>query len=516
MRVAWLAGALVVLAALGGWWGSRRAPPAPVPGAGDPEKESLRREVADLKARLAVLQASPPDLSPGRPDAGAVVAPAEAPRVPAAELLARARAALQAKDAGAFVDAFDALLGSGEDAYPGIVEIVQTLGDGEVLFGTPQGREAVKRYLRSVSYHAPRLGGLMDLILARGGEPDKATLFALGLVRAGGACGLPKERQVEVMLDVLRHPFPSPISEEEVHFARLMAAKVLGNLKATETIPVLESLYREAPEKDREIFMDAFSNLGEAGGGTLQRLLERSKDRHERAELISALGDVGGRDGKGSPLLWEIASRKDNPTERAEALRLLASRPGNLDRILQEWEGPEFSPGERHTMLASFMNAAQVDPAVRSRLWEVYERDPTGREDLFKEFIQRDDPKAKQILTEALRTGRMSDAMAVHLERLDPATFRENAMALQVLAADRNHSIKARCGAAGALWGVDPRAATDALLGGFEGLREEDRLFLVREFGEDADEETRARLRGLAERDPSPKVQEAAKRLAKP
>jgi hypothetical protein len=63
---------------------------------------------------------------------------------------------------------------------------------------------------------------------------------------------------------------------------------------------------------------------------------------------------------------------------------------------------------------------------------------------------------------------------------------------------------------------VDPPAATDALLNGFAGLSEEDRVNVFRTAAYNADDATRQRIRQLAEGDPSPKVNEALKGFDNP
>ncbi len=512
----------IALAAAGGWYRARQsslAPAATGERAGDTaapsetlqeENARLRREVASLKAQI---HNPATRLSLGEAAPGTSAAFPEVAAMPVEDLLAKAQAALKAGDADAFVDAFDALMAAGEGAYPGLIALIQDIGEDWSIFRSAKGREAGQRFHRNLIIRAPRLGGLLDAILLRDGKRDQATQFALTLFQQGTPSGLPRERQIERLLALLSGPMDDA---GRGHQLRWMTANVLAaQLKAVEALPALEKLYLEAPEGERDILLRAWPASGPECTASLRRLLDRSLDSRDRSTMIRNLGRIEGVEA--NEILWTIAQRRDNASDREAALAALATRPENLDRIVQqEMKNPQTTSQQRERLLWSLMQSGQSDKAAKQRLWELYDNDPALRDDLLKGFLGYQDPRAKQMLGDALRSGRVSDTMARHLEMLDTALLRERASTLKAMASNPQASLEARVGSYDALARVDRPAATEALLNGFAGLPEVDRINVLLQVGSGADEATMARLRRLAESDPSPKVKEATKAFDNP
>lgn len=519
----------IALAAVGGWYHARQAsPPQTSPGgraegAGVPgeslqeENSRLRREVASLKTQLAGIRDQGKGPSTAGPGAGMAASLPEAPGIPAEELLAKAQAALKSGDANAFVDAFDALMAAGEGAYPGIIALVQEIEDWAIFFRfrNLEDLEVHQRYLRNILIRAPQLRGLLDAILLREGKPDRATQFAMALFVQGATSGLPRERQIAILLGLLASPEGDERPGRQIH---RRAAEILATcLKATEAIPELERLYLAASENERQDLLGAWPVSGPGCAASLKRLLDRSQDDLDRARLIQYLGRIEGAEA--NETLWSIA-QSGGAAEQASSLEALAARPENVDRIIQqELKNPQLPRRQRLRLLDGLMQSAQEDEAAKQRLWELYDNDPSFRDDLMSSFLPYEGSRARQILGDSLRAGQVSDAWAQHLSFLDAGLLREHAGTLKAMAANPQGTLQARMGAYRALYSVDRSAATDALLTGFAGLSEEDRIEVLMTAtynSADDDDAILQRLRQIAESDPSPKVKEAMKEFDNP
>ena len=512
---------LLVLALAGvfalGWWQSRspsegelpvQAVSSPSPGPGK-EVEALRRENAALRRQVSDLlrRASGGPLPSGASPAGPVPAAPSAPTVPPADLLARAKAAMESSDGDAFLDACLALLDAGEAGSPAMIELLKENGPWPAFLQLPLNREASKRWYREQILRAPMLGSLADAILSRPGPPDKATAFALDLLDNDAPSSLSRDRQVQLLMGIAKSPLEG--MEPEFQRMRQMAlGALLGKLKASEALPEVERMYSQASDQERWGLAYAIGNTP-GGVASLRRLLEGETDPDTRRQLLQALGRSPDREA--NDLLWEQA-----PASGPGAWYLLASRPENLQRILQQVRTPSVPPQDREAMLNALAAASQSSRETREALWGMYDGDPSLRDALLQRMLDCKDKRAAGILADRLRTGQVTEELSRSFWNLDARTVRENQDALRSLASSAP-SVQTRVNAYAALRKVDPQAALDACLSGFSRMGEPERVGLLQNLWGQAggDGKARAAIERAVEGDPSGQVRSLLEQMRK-
>jgi HEAT repeat protein len=514
-------GALLLAALAGGIWHQRSKAqpgienPSALSGSGThlAEIEALRKENAALKRQLeAALRASPAPstaaLEPVSPT-GAQVPPApDAPDVDA--LLTKAQVAFQAKDAQALGDALLALLDAGEAAYPALITLMKDLGNPNNMewLNNPENRKLIQKFYLGFMTRAPKLGGLVDAILSREGEADGATQFALGMMEMGAQSNLPKDRQAALLLGMLRKATAS--NDPEMQSMMWQAASALGSLKAKEALPELEKLVLESSDQNRWGLVNAIGGMGgPEAAASLRRILEKNEDDPSRMQLIGMMGPS--QDKEITAMLWELLEKEQGQGTRAQLLQALGSRPGSLDRITQQLKSPQLSDQDRQYLLSGLAAGATGSKEQKQAVWNLYESEPAIRDDLLQAMLSHRDPKATQILVDRLRTGQVTDKLAMGFSSLDTKTLKENADALRNLTGNMSTPLPVRTHAFQGLYKVDRPGALNAIMTGFPQLPETERAQVAQYIAYCGGQaEAKAVLAGIASSDPSEQVRQIA------
>ncbi len=505
----------LALAAAGGafWERSHQpegSPAAPVAAAveGKPEASSqtpsaeiqaLRQEIARLKAGQA-------------PSGGTAPVPATTAVKPqdVERLLAQARDGLKAKDFRAFSEPFLALLDAGEPAYAGLMALIPDLvsmQEDPAFMQDPANMEAVQEFYAAFLPRAPKLGGLMDALLSKPGEPDGATDFALQLWQMGAKSALPRETQVHTLLALLKKGEGAGDGRESMA-SYLAATLLLGKLKAAEVLPEVEKLALESGQRMAWAIPQALAQMGGPEAlASLKRILDKSQDEQARMMILSSLMQMK----DAGPLLWELAEKSEDPQERSMALQGLAAKPENLDRILAKLRESGLNEQDRQSILRGVVAASRQNPAAKEAVWRLYDADPALQPALLQQMAFQGDVRARGIISEQMRAGRLSEELSLSLGSLasmDHKWARENAESFRSLVAS-SPSQNIRATAFQALCQVDRPGAVQSLLQVFHRLPEEERMGTVAQLLQGG-REGREALQGIAAQDPSPTVRAAA------
>ena len=427
-------------------------------------------------------------------------------------LLAQARAALQAKDLKAFSDPFLALLDAGEPAYAGLAglfpELMKEMRSQEFM-QDPANMEAVQEFYTGFMTRAPKLGGLMDALLVRPGEPDQATGFALQLWQMGAKSTLPRERQVQILMAMLRKEPEAGEEDAGMGNSYMAAGILLGKLKASEALPEVEKLALEGSQQMAWAIPQAIAQMGGPEAlASLRRILDKAQDPQTRQMLLSSLAQMK----DANPLLWEMAEKSEDAQERAVAFRGLASRPENLERILATLQTPGLDEQDRMSLLQGVVSGSSRNPAAKEALWKLYESTPSLQNALFQQLAAQGDARAKGMVSEQMRAGTLSEETAGMLGMLaqqDRKWARENAETFRGLVSSAS-SARTRVGAFQALAVVDRPGAVQGLMAVFSRLSEEERMGMTRQLQYQGGKEGREALQRIAGQDTSERVRKMA------
>ncbi len=291
-------------------------------------------------------------------------------------------------------------------------------------------------------------------------------------------------------------------------FQDLLDAGEAGKLDAAELLPAAEGLFADGSDQERWNLVHAIAGMeGPQAGASLRRLFAQAEDPPTRAMVVAALAQ--GRSGEVDAVLWEWVDACSVPTARDEVWQALASRPGNADRILQRLKDPALPVSSRTAVLEGLVQGSEGE---RQSLWALYDADPSLKAGLLEPLLRYRDPRAVAIVMDQVKLGDLSEALAGELPHLDARTLRKNAQSLRAMAGGISASVRLRIPAFQALYRVEPRDALDAVLAGFPGLPEEDRLQVVRGIhaAGDGGREAQAALDLIAATDASPQVRSYA------
>ncbi len=526
---AYTAGALLLTALAGGVIHQRAKtgiPPqaghsdSPGTGARLVEFDALRKENAALERQVAALDQAPAGEDPRVP----------APEGPSVEtLVAQAQAALQARDIQAFSDAFLALLDAGDPAIPAVIELMQAMGDKDNQAWLNNERDhpnALRKFETAFMARAPKLGSLADAILAREGELDNATAYALDLIEMGARSRLPRERQAALLLAVLRKADASGFGGPEGpwEFKSQAARILLGNLKAREALPEIEQMVLDRPGGNNGALLMGIAELGgPEAAASLRRILEGNAEIPPW-HITNALEVCEGKEA--NDLLWEIAGKKTDKDSFLAAMNALSARDENLDRIVQVLRDLPIGGTDRSNLLMWLINRGK-SKAREQAIWNLYasEQEPARQEEMLQAMFVVDDhnsttpldPKLTEAMVRRLQSGQLGWRAAQYLEELDPKILREHAAVLRTLTADHAPGTYVRYYSFSGLFQVDRQGALDALMTGFSGLPDQDRISVIQSVGNKIcyGPEARAVLEGIAANDPSQKVRDAASQFLK-
>ena len=402
--------------------------------------------------------------------------------------------ALPAFLAAAEGDAFLALLDQGKTA-----EAVELLKDPKAC--------AALQVRKDLQARKKALGPLKDAVLLREGPPDSATRFVLGLYRLGLPGSIPREKEARLLLSWVRMK-PGPGDPTP-----FLALQALSTLRAPETLPDLEKLFLEGDSPVRWQLPDAVAGVGGPDSvASIGRMLEASSQPGDRDNLLESLAKFPSREA--DALLLELRSSLSDPRDHGQILRILASRPGRLAETSGLLGDPGLPPEDLRMLLTGLAKGAQEDPPMHAALWALYDKSPGLQGRILADGLGFQDPKAKEILLERLRSGSLTDGMTGYLGTLDAKALKENAGPLKKLASGAG-TPAARGMALQALSKADPKGAAEAFLEGFPGLGEDDRVAALAYLHWVGTPEAKEGLRKISTQDPSPKVKDAALKLLK-
>jgi len=462
---AYAGGALGVAFATGlFWWQSRAALSASPEAHGTAirRNESRLRKPDGASIRAPASPVAP--VSDVRPDAV---------RTPEA-LLAQTRAALEDEDLNRFSLGFFALLDAGEPAHDAILALIpEFMARKDALFGNPKNQTEHAAVCLGILSRTPALGGVLDAILGRDGEPDVATQLALNLYEGGAQSRLPRDRQVEVLLRLLRQGDSTDPADSIPQRAAII---LLSGLKAVEALPALERMVLDGKPGRQQALLDAAAALGGAeAAASFQRLLERAKDPDLRRALASSLGRMKGP--QASEMLWALEAGNDMKLRR-QVIGALASNPENLDRILERIRDPRTAATDRSLFLSGLLDTgdAAQKTQVQDALWGLYEADPSRQDALLQQLLAHRHPRAGDVLIRRLKAGQLDEPLLSCMGFLEPRLIGENGDMLCVLAANPSLSLSAKVHLCQALLHASPATACRAYFSGFHVLPENERL----------------------------------------
>ncbi len=508
------AGAVVTVAVVSGWIEFRQTRGTPVPAkAGEvltvrsgeaPAVAPLAEELEALRARNAALKRQVAALGKAAPEEATSAVP-KTPGPAMEALAAQARAALKARDVQAFSDAFLALLDAGEPAWPAVTGLIQEMyGSGENRAWLDNDSTAMRRFQVAFLSRAPKLGGLADAILAREGEPDETTNLAFYLFDMGARSPLPRDGRVALFLSLLRKANASGSKAEEV---MRRAAVLLGELKATEALPEIERMILDRPDAHHEALLEGIAKMdGPEALASARRMLARMGDasasQPNRQMLLRILAlCVPGREA--SDLLWDIVGKETDGDFRSQLLADMARRGEDVDRIVQEIRDPRLGEEDRQQILEGLAQTQQPQA-----LWTLYESEPALQDNLLQAMLEHGDPKATEILFQRLKSGQITEKLADGLKYVDAE---KNAESLRTLAANAAMPVSVRIKSSNHLLMSGDREILGALMTGFPGLPDQDRLQVIQCVGVWArGTEAKAVLERIAASDPSQAVRDAA------
>jgi len=427
------------------------------------------------------------------------------------------RDALAREDRRGFVEAFLALLATGESAYPDLIaffdemelheldriarEVLAPGGSDPGLLGI--GEDGVER-----------VSAFLDAILRRGAVIDKATIVALRMMDEFPLqSSIPPEVRAQWLLDLVTRAAGSDDAELADGILSF-AAEELARLEATEALPALEAIVTEEGGSFRSLsILNAIASMDSPEAmASLERVLAESEDGRLPAWIVASLGNETGSDS--NRLLWAMFEQPGGRIDRAQISQALALRSENWESLIELIERGPISGAERQ-MIAMTMAESGSEQASAS-LWKAYSRlrDEGARGDVLVGLAVSGDEAALGIATQALLDGEAPDRFSLIFESLDAKRARSIQVELARAAADASNSSLLRFGAASALATVDRVGAVDALMNGFERRDATEREKVARALGgvRLGGASARTALERIAVSDPSPTVRETAAR----
>ena len=193
-------------------------------------------------------------------------------------------------------------------------------------------------------------------------------------------------------------------------------------------------------------------------------------------------------------------------------LQGLAAKPENLDRILSKLKESGIDEGEKQSLLQGIVAASHRNADAKEAVWKLYDAEPSLQKTLLQQMAFQGDARAKGIVTDQLRSGRLSDELVMSLGNLasmDRKWGRENADAFRGLLSSAA-TPTVRSGAFQALAQVDRPGAVQGLMAVFNRLSETERIASAQQLQYGGGKEGREALQGIAVRDPSEQVRKAA------
>jgi hypothetical protein len=498
------------------------------PGAAErSERARLRQRVAALEAENALLRESAlacRDDTGGSPDplpTGNTRA-AERPgfraggAVPGDAFLTL-RDALAREDRRGFVEAFLALLATGESAYPDLMAFFEEMElyeldriAREIL--APDGSDP--SWLGSVEGGSAQVSAFLDAILRRGAVIDKATIVALRMMNEFPLqSSIPVEERTQLLLDLATGAAGSGDAELADGILSF-AADELARLEATEALPALEGIVADEGGSFRSLsILRAIASMDSPEAmASLERVLAEAEDGRLEALIVASLETETGSDS--NRLLWAMFEQPKGRIDRTQISHALALRPENWESLIELIESGPISVEERQ-MIATTIAESGSQQASAS-LWKAYSRmrDEGARGDVLVGLAVSGDDDALGIATQALLADEAPDQFSLIFESLNAKRARSIEAELAQVAADASNSSRLRFGAASALATIDRAGAVAALVNGFEGLAAAERVKVVRSLGgmRLGGASAQAALERIAVSDPSPTVRETAAR----
>jgi hypothetical protein len=498
------------------------------PGAAErPELDRLRRRVAALEAENAMLRGSAIER---RDDAGGSPGPLPTVKPDAAErpgsstgaavhgdAFLTLRDALAREDRLGFVEAFLALLATGESAYPDLMAFFEEMELYEL--------DRIAREILAPGGSDPSLIGIseegsaqvsafLDAILSRGAVIDKATIVALRMMNEFPLqSSIPPEERAQLLLDLVTGAAGSDDAELADGILSF-AADELARLEATEALPVLEAIVAEEGGSLRSLsILGAIASMDSPEAmDSLERVLAEAEDGRLEALIVASLGTETGSDS--NRLLWAMFEQPDGRIDRTQISHALALRPENWESLIELIESGPISVAERQ-MIAITMAESGGEQASAS-LWKAYSRlrDEGARGDVLVGLAVSGDEDALGIATQALLADEAPDRFSLIFESLNAKRARSIQAELEQAAADASLSSRLRFGAASALATIDRASAVAALMNGFERLEAAEREKVARTLGgmRLSGASAQTALERIAVSDPSPTVRETAAR----
>jgi hypothetical protein len=471
-----------------------------------------RTEPTSQAPSVTLAKPAPPPPSP------AAVSPVAAtPAVDVVALEGKLNEAIAAMDAEAFFDVTLALLDAGEAAYPALIKIMTEMQVYPMTRGWLAGNQAAfRKFHNGLMIRASRLGGLVDAVLAREGDPDGATAFAFAMLQSGSKTKMPKERQSALLVTMIGQGTGDGGIQDTFRIPEYVKMlQGLGTLE--EVLPTLEKLAVDPSVQGGTGLINAIASMDRAqAAGSLLHIL-RNDDPEIRRRVFSCLWEQK-KSKERNALLWEMLNRvQSNEDAHGVLMGLLADYPENMDRMVQCARELQPSDMTRRNILSGIaQNGLHGSKAQKQAVWDLYESEPTMRDDLLQTMCGSGDAKAKEVLVQRIQTGQIPERFAHHIAsgNIDYKTVRENADAYKRLAANPVNSVVVRTCAFTALYCADRSAALNSLntlMTGFPQLPEKDRMDMVRYLSRMRnDPETAPVLNEIAASDPSEEVRQVA------
>jgi RNA polymerase sigma factor (sigma-70 family) len=491
---------------------------APEPAAG-PETSpgrlrlaELERENASLRERVAQLERGRGEEKEkgGREDGAArsrgLVAVADIER-----LLRAAIAAFESRDAGGFRAAFLALLDAGTIAHPALIEVLLVTGNYNQMLAALEPRDPGfgASLIHEVTARRESLGGLLDAILQRASDPDRATLFAFDLAQTNQVrSGRPGKDQAAALLRVIERAIEMEGDAVQWNDHVVGAGSLLEILRPKEALPRLEALLQGngLSERNQVAILRAVAAIG---GEEAVAILTFARDRSPpalRTHLMSNLAMVDHGDPGVEAFLRETIDLEEDP---APILRSLARREDTRDLMVERLEDPGLERNERLAILEMLL--ASGDEEHREAAWKDLASAEPEIQDEILSGLANTEPRALELLLRRIESDAVSSELAGNLGRLDAKVVHAHREEFASAAGNPELSSRTRCAAAAALAKVDAGAAARQVVIGFASADESARLEVVQTLrGRIGGAEARALLGAIAAGDPSGRVRAAA------
>jgi RNA polymerase sigma factor (sigma-70 family) len=494
---------------------SRGRAPEPAPGPqvsrNDPRLADLERENASLRERIAALEQGPgterdegeerKDAAGGRP----------APLEYADRLLRAAIAAFESRDAESFRTAFLALLDAGSAAHPALIELLIVTGSYNQMLAVldPQDPGFRVSFIHEVTARRESLGGLVDAILERASDPDRATLFAFDLVQVNRVrSGRPVTDHSASLLRVIERAIETEGDAVQWNDHVVGAGGLLEALRPKDALPRLEALVRSdgISERNQIALLRAVAAIG---GEEAVAILGFARDRSPpalRTHLMSNLAMYDYGNPEIDAFLRETMDREEDPSS---ILRSLARREDAGELMVERLGDPGLGRSERLAILEVLLESGNGER--REAAWKDLESAEPEIQDEVLSGLANTEPRAMELLLRRMESDAVSRELAGNIGRLDAKVVHAHREAFTSAAGNPALSSRTRCAAAAALAKVDPGTAARQVMVGFERSDEPARLDVVGTLrGRIGGEEAKALLGSIAAGDPSGKVRAAA------